>query len=172
MLELGLAFLLATSEAPQAPPRVAEISARVGEEDGRREVIATVREGGKPIPSVGVSFRLVRSFGDLPLGEDTTLDDGTAAAPLPRELRPSEGGWSVKISLTSPEVFAGQSRELSLAAPSGCGPTQPPRHRELWSRDAPFSLVLTVLILVGGAWAVFAFTCRQLLAIRREGKGA
>ena len=172
MLELGLALLLASPPAPQAPPRVAGITAKVGEEDGQREIIATVLEGGKPVPNVGVSFRLVRSFGDLPLGDDTTLDDGTAAAPLPKELRPEQGAWSVKVVLTSPEAFAGQGRELSLAATAGREPAQPLPSRELWSRSAPLSLMLTVLILVGGAWTAFAFAGRQLLAIRRDGKGA
>ena len=172
MLELGLALLLGAAPAPQAPPPPADITAKLGVEDGKQEVIATVMADGKPVPNAGVAFTLVRTFGDLPLGQDTTLDDGTAAAPFPGQLRPEAGQWTLKVSLTSPEAYAGQARTLLLSAPPEPVPPRPTAPRELWSRSAPWSVLITVLALVGGAWAAFGYAAHQLRAIRREGRNA
>ena len=50
-------------------------------------MIATVTMGGKALPDASVVFSARRTFGALPLGEDKTLDDGTAAVPvLEREV--------------------------------------------------------------------------------------
>ena len=173
MLELGLALLLAGAPAPQAPPPPAEISAQIGQEDGKPEIIATVKAAGKPVPNVGVTFTLARTFGDLPLGQDTTLDDGTAAAPFPKGLRPDqEGHWTFKIALTSPDAYAGQAKTLTIAAPAAGAPLPAATRRELWSRSAPWSVLLTVLVLVGGAWTVYAFAGCQLYRIHQGGKDA
>ncbi|HEU4950771.1 MAG TPA: hypothetical protein VFT46_02410 [Holophagaceae bacterium] len=176
MLELGF-LLLAVAQPPSQPPPppapITGITAKLGREDGKPELIATVTSDGKPVPNVGVTFSLVRSFGDLTLGQDTTLDDGTAAAPFPAGLgADAQGGWTFKVALTSPETLAGQAATLrveSLAAPSSAAV---PSRRELWSRSAPWSVLITVLALAGSAWAVYGFAGYQLYLIRQGGKDA
>ena len=174
MLDLALAIALAAGPAPVQAPQVASITARLGQEDGKPELIATVLAGGKPVPNAGVSFQLVRSFGRLTLGEDTTLDDGTAAAPFPKELRAdAQGGWTVEVSLTSPDAYQGQTVELRI--PGGTASASPrPRSdpRELWARRAPWPLLATVLALAGSAWAAYGFVAYQLFLIKKGGQDA
>lgn len=174
MLELGLALLLAGQPQPQAPPAPAVITAKLGQEDGKPELIATVSSEGRPVPNAGVTFSLVRSFGDLTLGQDTTLDDGTAAAPFPKGLdADAQGGWTFKVALTSPDALAGQSARVRIA--SSAAPRRAaaaPAPRELWSRSAPWSVLIVVLALAGSAWAVYAFAGYQLYLIRQGGKDA
>jgi hypothetical protein len=156
---------------PATQPVSPVITARVGQEDGRQEVIATVISDGKPMPNVGVAFQLQRSFGDLALGQDTTLDDGTAAAALPKELRPNpDGTWTFKIAITSPDVLAGQIQTLRIQSPivaTGAGQSAP---RELWARSAPWSLLITVLVLAGSAWIVYGYAVHQLRLIKQGGQ--
>jgi hypothetical protein len=172
MLDLALALALGTGPA-QPPPPPASITARLAEEEGRPELIATVMAGGRPLANAGVSFRLTRSFGDLPLGEDTTLEDGTAAAPFPRTLGPDAGGgWTVAVSLTSPEAYQGQERVVRLIQSSASAP--PPRRppRELWARRAPWSLLAAVSALMAAAWAAYGFAAYHLVLIQKGGRDA
>lgn len=172
MFSLALALLVSGAPAAPAPPPVVSISAKVTEEDGKPEVLATVLADGKPAPNVGVTFLLHRSFGDLTLGTDTTLDDGTAAAPFHKELAADQqGGWTFKITLTSPDAFAGQAQTIRMAAPTATV-TSAATPRELWARHAPWSLLLTVLILVGSVWGVYSYTAYQLFLIKQGGKDA
>lgn len=156
---------------PAAQPPPAVIAARVGQEDGRPEVIATVTSDGKPVSNAGVAFQLQRSFGDLALGQDTTLDDGTAAAALPKELSPGPGGtWTFKIAITSPDALAGQTGTFRIQAPvvaAGTGRSAP---RELWARSAPWPLLITVLVLAGSAWIAYGYAVHQLRLIKQGGQ--
>ena len=168
MLDLALALALSGAPAPALPPPAA-ISAKLTEEDGRPEILATVRSGDKPLANAGVAFRLVRSFGDLELGQDTTLDDGTAAAPFPKGLGPdAAGGWTFKVALTSPETVQGQEAVFRILAP-GRPPADLPEPRELWARRAPWSLLAAVAVLLGSAWGAFAFAARQIWRIKQGG---
>lgn len=173
MLNLALALLLGAAAPAQTPPSPAEITAKIGQEDGKPEIIATIFSNGKPAPNIGVVFHLARSFGDLTLGQDTTLDDGTAAAPLPKGLGPDQqGGWTFTITLTSPEAFEGQSKTIAIPSPIGSAAQKPLPRRELWSRAAPWSLLFTVMILVCLAWTAFGFVSYQLYLIRKGGRHA
>lgn len=174
MLSLALALTLATAPAPAQASPAASIAARLGQEDGKPELIATVLADGKPLPNAGVSFQLVRSFGRLALGEDTTLDDGTAAAPFPKELRAdAQGGWTVDVSLTSPDAYQGQTVELRIPGDAAAASPRPrSAPRELWARRAPWSLLATVLALAGSAWAAYGFVVYQLFLIKKGGQDA
>ena len=176
MLELGFLLLAAAQPPPQAPPPpagITTISAKLGQEDGKPELIATVTSEGRPVPNAGVTFSLVRTFGDLTLGQDTTLDDGTAAAPFPKELdADAQGGWTFKVALTSPEALAGQTKTIRVESSAAPAKAAAPAPRELWSRATPWSVVITVLALAGSAWAVYGFAGYQLYLIKQGGKDA
>ncbi|HTL98940.1 MAG TPA: hypothetical protein VL181_09060 [Holophagaceae bacterium] len=147
------------------------ITARVGQEDGRPEVIATLTSDNKPVANAGVAFQLQRSFGELALGQDTTLDDGTAAAALPKELAPNpDGTWTFKIAITSPDALAGQAQTLRIQAPIVATGARQSALRELWARSAPWSLLITVLVLAGSAWIVYGYAVHQLHLIKLGGQ--
>lgn len=172
MLDLVLAFALSgTPSAPPPPPPA--ITAKLGQEDGKPEIIATVTVDGKPLPSAGVSFQLVRSFGSLTLGEDTTLEDGTAAVSFPKELGlDAEGGWTVKVALTSPEAFQGQETVVRIPPPAVSTPLPAAPPRELWARRAPWSLLAAILALMASVWGAYGFAAYQLFHIRKGGQDA
>jgi hypothetical protein len=162
---------MAPPTQPATQPAPVVITARVGQEDGRQEVIATITSDSKPVANAGVAFQLQRSFGDLALGQDTTLDDGTAAAALPKELSPNpDGTWTFKIAITSPDALAGQAQTLRIQALIGATGTNQSAPRELWARSAPWSLLITVLVLAGSAWIVYGYAVHQLRLIKQGGQ--
>ena len=175
MLRRSLPFLIAATLAAQVQAPAPEIQAQLGKEDGRPNVIVTVTQDQKPVANVGVTMLLHRSFGELTLGQDTTLDDGTAVAPFPPQLSPDpDGSWTVKVQLTSPDAMAGQEKEIRLAAPpaSETRGNQANLPRALWGRHAPISLILAVLALVGSAWAAYGYTLYQLFHLKKGGHDA
>lgn len=171
MLDTALTLLvLVTPTQARNLPAAATINARIGQEDGKPELIATVMSDGSPLPNAQVAFLLRRSFGDLALGQDTTLDDGTAAAPFPAQLGADpDGTWTVRIVLTSPAAFADQTRTLRLEAPSAPAPRNPAAPRALWARAAPWPLILLVLALTGAAWSAYLYAAHQLQLIKTHG---
>ncbi len=163
MIGFALALLLA--------PGPVSIAARMDQEGGQREIIATVTANGKPAAGVGVGFELARTFGSLPLGEDTTLEDGTAAAPFPKGLgTDADGGWTVKVVLRSPEPFQGQEATVRIPATAAELPVRPAPARELWARHAPWSLLAAVGALMASAWAAYGFAAYQLFRIGQGGQ--
>ncbi len=42
--------------------------------------------------------------------------------------------------------------------------------RALWAPQAPVGLIVTIMLLVGGAWGAYAFVVLQLVAIRKGAK--
>lgn len=137
-------------------------------EDGKKQLIATVKRAGKPVENAIVSFGATRTFGRLVLGADTTLDDGTAAIPFPADL-PGDAAGNIEFNamVQGPLSQWGAATTATLA---GGAPRQPPADsfpRALWSPSAPLGLIAAIVILVGGAWGAYLFVFYQLMAIRR-----
>ena len=55
-------------------------------EDGKKMIHALVTLNGKPLENVNLQYFVQRTFGNLPIGQDTTLDDGTSAVAFPSDL--------------------------------------------------------------------------------------
>lgn len=156
-----------------APAPSLAVSISTGIEEGREMLIATAKSGGKPVPDVKVKFLIERSFGRLPIGEEATLDDGTAAVPFPKDLPGGPGGeLSVVIEAeTSPDSPPVAIRQL-MRGGLVTEPETEPFKRALWTPQAPLPLVLTVIALLSIVWATYGFVIVNLVQIKKAGKNA
>src|SRR5689334_18940705 len=89
----------ATQQANLPKP---EIAIGVGEEEKKKVVSALVTLNGKPLQDAAVTISVQRTFGKLPLGKDTTLDDGTTVAPFPSDLPGSPDGQLRLVAEVAP----------------------------------------------------------------------
>ncbi len=148
-----------------------DISISTGIEEGREMLIATVKSDGKLVQDVKVKFLIERAFGYLPIGEEATLDDGTAAVPFPKDLPGGPGGElrvvvQAETAPDSPPIQIRQTMRGGLITE----PENEPFKRALWTPQAPLPLILTVLSLLAIVWATYGFVIVQLIKIKREGK--
>ena len=157
-------------DADSATPvgTVPEIAVAAVVEDGEHLILATVTIGDTPIEGVAIGFYVQRTFGLMKLGEDVTLDDGTAAAPFPEGLPgTSAGELAVVAKVLRPPEYAGvvaHALVLGGAVPHDSTTTR--AARALWSPQTPWGLLLTIVILVGIVWSVYLFVIVQLFRLR------
>ncbi len=146
------------------------ISLSVTEEDGQKVLIATLLSDGNPLKGVKVKFSVKRTFGLLLLGEDETLDDGTAATPFPINLPgDTSGKLQFVVEITSPP-YTSLRKTVIL---DGGIPTvfqEQPFPRALWSPKTPLPLIRTIAVLLTIVWSTYAFVIIQLIKIQKEGK--
>ena len=145
----------------------ARVELRRTSEGAEDMLVASVTVGGRPAPGVSVAFFAQRHLGLLSLGEDATLDDGTAAIEFPRTLPgDSRGNLRVRATVLSPEPLAGATAEGVM---SGGVPTRPDvaeSPRALWSTRSPTALLVAIGVLLLCVWSTYAFTIWQLLKLR------
>ncbi len=177
-----------------APPAIALQRAT---EDGQEILLATVTRGGEPVEGASVTFTIERTFGALRLGQETTLDDGTAAVPFPAGLpaaldgrllvRAEVAGASTAALLPADARAASVDDELSAAGiplhqrllARALGDRlvrletpnvllrSSPIPRALWAPRAPLALLVALVALLGGVWLTYGTVVYQLLRIRR-----
>jgi hypothetical protein len=147
----------------------ATISITVVTEDKEKLVRATVLVDGKPVENAVVQFSAQRTFGNLKLGEDKTLDDGTAAVKFPVGLPGNAAGELVFVAeVKSPPTIAGACTDLT--SPGGLPAPPPdanPFPRALWSPRAPIPLLAVLLTMFGGVWITYVFVVSQIVAIKK-----
>ena len=170
LLALGATLRAAPAQTSSAPAPAADVQVSLGTavEDGKKQLVATVKRAGKPVENATVSFGAKRSFGRLVLGTDVTLDDGTAAIPFPAGL-PGDPAGNLELNaiVQGPLSQWGASAQATLP---GGKPREPPVDnfpRALWAPSAPLGLIVAIAVLVGGAWGAYLFVAFQLLAIRK-----
>ena len=157
---------------PAATQPTANVTLGIVTEDRQKLIRATVTaRDGKPIENASVQFFVRRTFGDLKLGEDKTLDDGTAAVRFPVGL---PGGATGELELCaevkSPAPYAGACAVLADAGGRVVKPVADPFPRALWAPHAPVPLLVVICSLVGGVWVTYAFVVTQIIAIRKGAK--
>jgi hypothetical protein len=154
--------------APQTRPAAADISIAAVTEDGEKLLRATVRSGGAPVENAVVRFSVRRTFGNLNVGEDKTLDDGTAAVKFPTGLPGSATGeLCVTAEILAPPQFAGSTGQAAVLGASA-PPATPEVPRALWSSRVPLPLLLTIIVLITGVWITYAYAVVQLLSLRKR----
>ena len=168
-------------------------------EDGKQMLIATVTRDGKPMEGVSVSFLVERSFGTLLIGEDKTLDDGTAAVAAPEGLPSGPSGELKIIARTTVSDGAQSEAQASTDIAQSAPPSEPitssaatPAQiieaqftlkndskilleqeripRALWAPRAPIPLLTTVTAILVVVWGSYAFIVSQLIKIKQESK--
>ena len=193
MRALILVVLLSAMSAWAEPPKL-ELKSEV--EEGKKMLIATVTQDGKPLEGIAISFYVDRTFGRLLVGEDKTLEDGSAAVPLPEGM-PSGLAGELKITAhaalpdaapaetqASTEVAASSTLAEAVAPPA----VTPPRiidaqftlkgetkilqeqervPRALWAPRAPVPLLATVTVILVLVWGSYAFVVSQIIKIKQ-----
>jgi Ni/Fe-hydrogenase subunit HybB-like protein len=157
-----------TEEPDRTPGRV-EVTREV--EDGEAVLLATVTAAGLPVAGARVGFFVARLFGEMQLGEDITLDDGTAAVAFPQDLPGDAAGELTVIArVLAPEELAGAGTEVvvggAMVAPAAAGALP----RALWSDRTPIGIVIVIIALLLIVWTTYAFVVLQLVRIRSLGK--
>jgi hypothetical protein len=154
----------AAQTATQPAKAVVSVSSEV--EEGKKVLLATVKLNGKPVEGAKVDFFVRRTFGNLLVGQETTLDDGSAAVPFPQGLPGGETGQlEVLAIVTSPPQYASAQAQTTLDGGVVVRPEPDPFPRALWAPHAPAVLIIIVALLLGGVWCTYLYVLSQLLKI-------
>jgi Ni/Fe-hydrogenase subunit HybB-like protein len=151
-----------------APKPPAVLTLATSTEEGKKVIVATVTREGKPIESAHVVLQVKRTFGNLTLGEDDTLADGTIAVAFPSDL-PSgpDGRVQVYAQIKAPAEYAAIRAEAVFDGALKVRAEADPFPPALWSPHAPLGLVLTICVLLGIVWSTYSFVVVQLIKIKR-----
>lgn len=169
ILLLGLvpnATRILAAEAP-AQKTQPQIAISTGTEDGKKVIIAKITCEGKPVENVRVVLQIKRTLGNLTIGEDDTLDDGTVAVPFPADPGDSEGKIQVFVQIKSPPELATARAETMLDGALELRIEPDPFPRALWSPQAPLALLLTIATLLTIVWSTYAFVAVQVAKIKK-----
>jgi hypothetical protein len=166
---LILALLLPCPGATgQEPPAKVEVSSSV--EEGKRVLVARVTRGGKNVEGAIVLFQAERLLGWLPLGRETTLDDGTAAVPFPLTLPGgSKGELRIRAKVEAPADLASLSGESVLEGSIHIPQGREEFPRALWAPHAPVTLIVTIFLFLGSVWGTYVFVLYQLWRLMKGG---
>jgi hypothetical protein len=149
----------------------ATITLGVAVEEGQKQIRAVVTRGGKPMENVSVVFAIKRTFGNLTIGEDKTLDDGSAAEPFPQDIPGGPTGELQAVAeIKAPPDLAGVRTQAALEEGTRALPPADPFPRALWAPHAPLQLVVPIIVLLGGVWATYLYVIAQIVAIKRGAK--
>jgi hypothetical protein len=151
-----------------SPKPQAQVTITAGIEEGKKMIIAKVMREGKPIENAHVVLQTKRTFGNLTLGEDDTLADGTVAVAFPTDLPGgAEGKLLVLAQVKSPPECAGASGQAVLEGALQLRPEPDAFPRALWSPRAPLALLITIGALLTIVWSTYLFVLIQLIRIRK-----
>ncbi|HEV2717113.1 MAG TPA: NrfD/PsrC family molybdoenzyme membrane anchor subunit [Terriglobales bacterium] len=176
-LTMGLAILFAvlflganrvSAVDVQAEKPQPQITIATSTEEGKKVIIVTVTSEGKPVEGSHVVLQIKRTFGNLTLGEEDTLADGTIAVPFPADLPGGpEGKIQVVAQIKSPPELATTATQ-TLDGASKVLPNKDPFPRALWAPHAPLALLITIGSMLTIVWSVYVFVVVQLIKIRKE----
>ena len=181
-LPIAALVLLAASSTGSAAPATSASTASTTQpnvkmsldlvtEDGQKLIRAVVTSGGKPVENVNVSFGVKRTFGALLLGEDRTLDDGSAAIKFPADIPGGPTGTlEVIAQIKAPPQYASISAQGRFSGARKFTPDTQTLPRALWAPRAPYALLIPIVALLAGVWLAYAFVFMQVLAIRKGAK--
>jgi molybdopterin-containing oxidoreductase family membrane subunit len=149
-----------------APP--VQIALKRTTEDKQEMLVAIVTVNGRPVKDAVVGFSVARTFGIMALGEDQTLDDGTAAVRYPSGLPgDANGELAFSVVVKSPSALAGAPVELKLGGAPAKHTEVAEVPRALWSSRVPLPVVGTIGFLLLCVWATYGFVVTQLVALYR-----
>jgi Ni/Fe-hydrogenase subunit HybB-like protein len=168
VLALGLGRAQA-QDGGVAAEVVVEVTKEV--EGSETVLLAVVTQDGLPVEGAQVGFFVARLFGEMTMGQDVTLDDGTAAVEFPRDLPGTAAGELTVIArVLAPEGLAGAQGEVVVDGALVAAGAVAGLPRALWSDRAPLGIVAVIVALLLVVWATYAFVVLQLVQIRSLGK--
>jgi hypothetical protein len=140
-------------------------------EDGKKMVHAVVSLNGKPLENATLQYFVRRTFGNILIGQDTTLDDGTSAVAFPSDLPgASDGKLHLIVRIKAPAQYVSASSSAVFPADVQAAPVADVFPRALWAPQAPFALMLSIFVVLAGVWLSYAFVVSRILAIRMGGQ--
>lgn len=159
----------------EAPPVKAKLQASINTAENKVEISAEFEnKSGKyeKLAETAVSISAKRTFGNLPIGEALTNNEGQAEFEIPANLiGDEEGKISIVVSLGD-----GFVTEALVLEPAKIGTQK--QHQQLikkgvlWSTNdnMPLWLILSYLGAVGLAWLTIAYVAFQIVKIIRLNK--
>ena len=168
----AIILLIALARVTPAAPPTPSIALTTATEEGKKMLVAKVTVNGKPIEDVTVQFYAARSFGQLSLGREKTLDDGTAAVAFPSDLPAgSDGRLNLSAAVVADDHVAAASGAATFDGGTlvrgGAQIGELPR--ELWAPRSPILLIASIAVIAGVVWLTYAYVVYQLIRIRKEG---
>ena len=159
----------ATAPATTTSPAVAaELKIQLTTEEGKKQIQATLTVAGQPVEGATVAFAVKRTFGNLPIGKDQTLDDGTAAVAFPADLPGGATGELLVIaSVQAPTKYSLVTARATFGGAATIHPSDDEFPRALWAPRAPWLLVGTIVGIMAAVWCVYAYVLAQLWALYR-----
>ena len=137
-------------------------------EEGKAVLVANLRANGKPVEDAAIQFYAKRTFGDLKLGEEKTLEDGTAAVAFPKDLPAGENGiLHLAAEFKATTALAGARVEQTFTGGRVIKSQEITLPRALWAPQAPLVLLIVIGAVMGGVWASYGYVVLQILRIRR-----
>ncbi len=174
VLLLAVSLLALGVGAPRAQAAENDVAVKpdlalsFSKEEGKPTLTATARLNGKPLENVKVAFFAERTFGLLLLGQDSTLDDGTAAVLFPSNLPGGPTGeLNIAAEIKSPAKYAGVRIQMKFGGALKFQPQSQAFPRALWAPRAPVALLATLIILLATIWGAYAYVVNQLIQIRK-----
>lgn len=169
LFPLILCMLLGASGMAQTTRAVeAKLTLALTSEEGKKQIQATLTSGGKAVEGATVEFLVPRLFGQLPLGKDQTLDDGTAQVAFPSDL---PGGTTGQLQVTAlvqaPAALAGTTASGVFGGATMVHESPDVFPRALWSPRAPVLLIVSFVAILAAVWCSYAFVVRELWALAK-----
>ena len=159
----------------EAPPKKAKLLASVNETDRKVEIFAEVEnEAGNfvKLPEAAVSISAQKAFGNLPIGQVLTNNEGRAEYVVPESLIGDEKGFVTIVVQLGDDYIT--DNVILDAAKVGQPKPQPKLIKKeiLWSTNENIQtwLLLSYLGAVGAAWAAIGYVVFQIFKIWRLGK--
>jgi len=159
----------------EAPPIKAKLLASVNEEQSLVEILAEFEDENNEFNSLANAPVLISSkkaFGNIEIGRVSTNENGRAEYIIPESLIGDEEGY-VSIVVSMSEEY--EAEEVALERARVGKPKDVPkliRDEVLWSTNDNVSLwlLLSYLLVAGGAWAIIGYVIYQIVKIKKYSK--
>lgn len=145
--------------------------------DTSRTAIAHVTEIGEngeeiPVKDIEVKFYVQRFFGMMPAGEEyivSTDEKGDASFAYPKGIPGDTAGtFTVVARIEDNEQLGNVENSAVTSWGTVLATIKNPFPRAVWAPRAPWSMLITLIILFGGVWITYGFIIYQLVKIKKE----
>lgn len=143
---------------------VRTLMVKAGTKDSRGDIVA--------IPGETVLIYVPRLFSLLKVGEVTLDETGYGTMEFPKDIiGDSIGNLNILARIEEHDIygFAQGTSGINWGVPKQFFKAEV-FSRELWTPIAPLWMIITLIIMLAGVWAHYAYAVYELIMIRRLGK--
>lgn len=170
-------FLLATSNSfgLESSPIQMQIGYAQNSDSSKTLNAKVTLSDGTPVKDIEVHFYVKRLFGLLPIessmGNIPTDEKGETVIDLPKKDFPGDSAGNIIIvaKIEDNETYGNieTQKVLKIGIPLKVETDSFPR--ALWAPQAPFALILTFVVMIGGVWLIYCFVAFQIHKIKKAG---